>query len=193
MAKENKIRNLAYQFYEKRKGKDNLELDDWLKAEKMVLRKEKISNVFFKFLRHPLFLLCISGVVIWGLQQSYLEREKLLAEKYEIFTKVSPIHSVYYQEIWNQWYAFRDKTPSEEYRRNIQRIVVEAKSIEIRLPILFKDKKIYEDWKEFLRIFWEANYPISREGISEQQLNEKLNSAALLLNDILNRMFKEVR
>ena len=106
--------------------------------------------------------------------------------------KISSIPASYYQEIWNQWYAFKDNMSSEKYRANLQAIVVEAKAIEIQLPLLFKDKKVYEDWLNFLRIYWEANYHISREGISEEKLNEKLNSAATFIDDILNRMYNEL-
>jgi len=158
-----------------------------------IYKRKRISNGFFRFIRHPLFLLFISGILIWGLQQNYLRNEKILERKYEIFKNITPLHTSYYQESWNQWYAFRDKKPSEEYRRNIQRIVVEAKDIQIQLPLLFADKKIYEDWQKFLHIFWEANYQVTREGISEQQLNEKLNSVAPLIDDILSRMYKELK
>lgn len=156
-------------------------------------RKDLKSKWFFRLLRHPLFLLIISGIFIWNLQQHYLEKKDALQKKYDIFKSIATLHGAYYQEIWNEWYAFKDKQPSVEYRRNIQQIVLKAKGIEMEMPFLFKDKKIYEDWGDFLRIFWEAQYPISREGISEEQLNKQLNSATPLIGDILDRMYKELK
>lgn len=189
MTNEDKIRRLAYRLYEKRGRAQGKELDDWLRAERIISGK----TAFFNFIKHPLVVLIVSGVVIFLLQQMYLKNEKRLGKKYEIFKLISPTYVAYYQETWNQWYAFENKTPSEEYRKNIQRVVIEAKTIETQLPIVFKDKKIYEDWHEILSIFWEANYPISREGISEQKLNEKLNKAQPLLNNVLNRMYGEIK
>lgn len=193
MKTENKIAKLAYKFYLKRRCKEGQALADWLKAERIILRRNKVKNRFFAFIRHSLFLLLFSGIAIWSLQQSYLKREKIIEKKYEISKSISSICASYYQEIWNHWFAFRDKTPSEEYRRNIQRIVAEAKAIETQIPIVFKDKIIYEDWQNILHIFGEANHPISREGISEQQLNKILNSANPLIDDMLNRMYKELK
>lgn len=189
---ENKIKRLAYKLYLKRGQKNGEALNDWLKAERVIFNRGRFKDGFFKFIKHPLLLVIMSGIFIWLFQQKYIKNGELLRRKFEIIKIILPIHSSYYQETWNQWYAFQNKTPSVEYRRNIQRIIVEAKAIETQLPILFKDKKIYEDWQNFLHIFWEANYPISREGISEQQLNQKLNSAVPLINDILNRMYKEL-
>lgn len=197
MAIEDKIAKLAYKFYLKREGKNGSALDDWLKAERIILSQNRFINGFFKFIRHPLSVIIISGILssifIWPFQQRYIKNEEMSKRKFEVMKMISPICASYYQETWNQWYAFQNKTPSEKYRGNIQGIVAEAKSIETQLPILFKDKKIYEDWQKILHIFWQANYPISREGISEQQLNEKLNSVNPLLDDILNRMYKELK
>ncbi len=188
MDRENKIRKLAYRFYLKRDKKYNLELKDWLMAEEKIIRQER-----FKLLRHPLFIIFITGFFVWPLQQQYMKNVEMQKIKFEILKRIPAVHASYYQEIWNQRFAFRDKTPSQEYRRNIQRLVVEATDIEMQLPFLFKDRKIYENWKESLQIFHDANYPISRDGISEQQLNEKLNSATPLINDILNRIYKELK
>ncbi len=194
MDREDKIRKLAYHLHLKRNCKEGKnDLDNWLKAEEIVSNRERFMNGSFKFIKHPLLLIIISGVAIWSFQQSYIKNEEMLKRKFEVMKTVSPLYASYYQEIWNQWYAFRDKQQSEEYRRNIQRVVIEAKTIETQLPILFKDKTIYKDWQKILHIFWTANYPVSREGISEQQLNEILNPAGPLINNILNRMYKEVR
>lgn len=181
--KHNKIAKLAYRFYLRRGCRDGYALDDWLKAEKTIFTKIWFKDGFFKFLRHPLLLIFFSGFGIWILQQQFIKNEELLKKKFEVTKTILPVHASYSQEIWNHWFAFQNKTPSEKYRANIQRIVVEAKGIETQIPILFKDKKIYEDRKQLLHIFWEANYPISRERISEQQLNEKLNLAAPLIDD----------
>ena len=191
--REDKIRKLAYHFYLKRNCKEGNDLDDWLKAEGKVFKRERSINGLFKFIKHPLLLIIISGIIIWCFQQRYIKNEETLKQKFEVMKKVSSVCASYYQEIWNQWFAFRDNQQREEYRRNIQRVVIEAKAIETQLPILFKDKTIYKDWREILRIFWDANYPVSREGISEQQLNERLNSATPLIGKILNRMYRELK
>lgn len=191
--KHNKIAKLAYRYYLRRGCRDGYVLDDWLKAEKTIFTKIWLKDGFFKFLRHPLLLIFFSGFGIWILQQQFIKNEELLKKKFEVTKTILPTYASYSQEIWNHWFAFQNKTSSEKYRANIQRIVVEAKGIETQISILFKDKKIYEDWKQLLHIFWEANYPISREGISEQQLNEKLNLAVPLIDDILNRMYKELK
>lgn len=193
MNKKDKIRKLAYYFYLKGNCKERNDLNDWLRAEEVISKRERFVNGVFKFIKHPLCLIIISGSVIWISQQKYIENEEMLKQKFEVMKMVSPLCGSYYQEIWNQWYAFRDKQESEKYRGNIQRIVVEAKTMETQLPILFKDKTIYKNWQEILRIFWAANYSVSREGISEQQLNERLSPSAPLIDDILNKMYKEVR
>jgi len=160
---------------------------------------KKIQNVAIKFikfiwydcLKHPLILLAISGYAIWLLQQGYLKKEKIWEKKYEIFKTVSSLPASYYHEAWNEYYAFKKyKRSSGEYKRNIQCIVDEAKAIQIQLPLFFKDEKIKEDWGKILDVFWETENFISKNMISEQELNEKFSLIDQDIDDILERMYK---
>ena len=190
MIKEDKIRKLAHRFYVLRALKEGHALDDWLKAKIIICWQERIKAC----IKHPLFLLVLSGIIIFLFQRNYIKNEENLKLKYDILKKVSYVHTVYYQEMWNEWYAFRDKTSSEQYRKNIQNIVAESNSIASQLSLVFKDKKIFEDWLQFLHIYWEAQYPISPErgDISEENLNKKLNSANPIFEDLLKRIYKEL-
>jgi|GEM_PF-2774015 len=188
MSSRNQIQNLAYILYLIRGKKEGGALSDWRMAEKIIAW----GNALLDFVKHPLILIIASGLFIWSIQQSYLLSQEKLRMRFETMKMVLPIYTNYYQEIWNEWYAFLNKQPSIEYRRNIQRTVAEAKSIEAQIPILFNDKKIYEDWKKILHYFWEAHYLISREGLTEQQLNDKLNLINPVIGDILNRMYREI-
>jgi len=189
MTREEEIRKLAYELYLKNNKRKDQTLNNWLKAEKIIFWR----NRFFNLLKHPLFLIIVSGGIVWGLQQNYLQNQEKLKMKFEIMKKIRPIHATLYQEIWNEWHAFQNKQSSVEYRKNIQLAMEKTNEIETQIPILFRDREIYKDWKEILNIFWEAEYPISRQEVTEQQLNEKLNLISPLLDDLLNRMYKEVK
>ena len=132
MTREEKIRKLANKLYLKNKNKGAL--DNWLEAEKIIMRRSKLV----KYIKMFLYLIVASGILNFLVQQKYLKREEALRKKYEIRKIIASLPASYYQETWNQWYAFRDKTPSAEYRRNIQRIVVEAKAVQSELPLLIQ-------------------------------------------------------
>lgn len=147
--------------------------------------------------RHPLFLLCVgaalSGLVIWVLQQRYLENQKILDKKYDLIKSVAIIPASYCQEIWNEWYAFKNSTPSTEYRANLQRIAAESNSVYVHLLIFFKDRSIATDWSEFLGVFQKAVYPIGRGPLpSEEDLNIKLNAGLDISTRVLTKMLREI-
>jgi len=198
-----KVGKLAYWFYVMRGRKEGDALTDWVRAERVFVTMDRIKSgtekfavtarkLLWKFLKYPLVVM-LAGLAIWVFQRQYIKSGEVLRNKFEIMRAAPSIYAAYYQETWNQWYAFRNRQPSEEYRRNIQRIAAEAKTIEVQLPVLFRDKQIYEKWRQVMRILWEANYPVGREDVTEQQLNAKLKVAGQLIDDILNSMYKELR
>lgn len=168
------------------------------------------------FWKHPLVLLIVGSLLIWLVQQNALihlkRQEKLLERKYEVISNVASIPAEYYQNMWNYFFAVKNiseiQTKStlsekdwemiqkhearlEKYRTELQTTIIKAKSVEAQL-VLFKNKEIANSWNKFLEIYWRGFYPISREGITEENLNEQLNKAAPYTSKTLRNIFVEL-
>lgn len=151
------------------------------KKDVLTVRERKV----YEWLKHPIILLLIGSGLIWGVQQSILikadREDKALTKKYQILTEMSSIHTDYYQNMWNFFLGKRGKEDIETmrgYRERIQSTVARAKSVEIQLPILFTRKEISDNWSQFLKIYHDAWYKLSREELTEQELNDALNKAS---------------
>lgn len=191
MTKDDEIRKLAYNIYKKRNRQHGSEIEDWLKAENAFVWKERL----FKFLRHPIFLLFISGIAIWFIQQNYLRNEKMLDKKYEILEEMSSIHADYYQKLWNYFYGKQDKEGvgnMREYRREIQSTVARGVSVNTELPILFDNKEISDNWNKFMKTYHDTWYKLTREEVSGQKLNEELNKADPYITKVVQYSYSEL-
>lgn len=173
--------------------------------EKDVLtdRKRKIyewlEKHIYKWLNTPIILLLIGSGLIWGVQLCVLKKvdreEKALAKKYQILTEVSSIHTDYYQNMWNFFFGKIGKEDTETmrgYRERIQSTVARAKSIETQLPILFTKKETSHNWGQFLKIYHDAWYKLSREGLTEQELNDVLNKAEPYIDKVVRSIYTDL-
>jgi len=147
----------------------------------------------------PFVLLIVGGVFIFSLQQKLLvdinRVEKRLDRKYTILTKVSSIPAKCYQEIWNLWHGVDSKEPQEnriKYREKLQTVFVEANSVAVELPVLFENQNIATDWDTFLKMYQAAEYPITRQGISQEELNNKLDVAKPYYQNVVKNISLEL-
>jgi hypothetical protein len=79
-----------------------------------------------------------------------------------------------------------------EYRRNIQSTVAKAVSIGTELPILFKNDDISNNWNKFLQLYHSAWYKLSRENLTEKELNEMLNNATPYIDNAMRSAYNEL-
>lgn len=152
-----------------------------------------------EWLKHPIILLIIGSGLIWWVQQCILikvdREEKTLTKKYQILTEASSIYTDYYQNMWNFFFGKTGKENLEtmrEYRERIQSTVARAKSVEIQLPILFPKKETSDNWSQFLKIYHDAWYKLSREGLTEQELNEALNRASPCIDKVIQDIYTDL-
>lgn len=165
------------------------------KKDILTARERKI----YEWLKNPIILLLIGSGLIWWIQQRILievdRKDKALTKKYQILTEVSSIHTDYYQNMWNFFFGKTGKEDIEtmrKYRESIQSTVARAKSVEIQLPILFTKKETSDNWSQFLKIYHDAWYKLSREGLTEQELNEKLNRALLHIDEVVQDIYTDL-
>lgn len=165
------------------------------KKDVLTVRERKV----YEWLRHPIILLLIGSGLIWLVQQRILievdREEKALAKKYQILTEASSIHTDYYQNMWNFFLGKIGKEDIETmrgYRERIQSTVARAKSVEIQLPILFTKKETSDNWSQFLKIYHDAWYKLSREGLTEQELNDALNKALPCIDKVIHDIYTDL-
>lgn len=165
------------------------------KKDVLTARERKI----YVWLKHPIILLLIGSGLIWWIQQCILievdREDKALTKKYQILTEVSSIHTDYYQNMWNFFFGKTGKEDLETmrgYREKIQSMVARAKSVEIQLPILFTKKETSDNWSQFLKIYHDAWYKLSREGLTEQELNDALNRALPCIDKVIQDIYTDL-
>lgn len=177
------------------KMEDNNKKDTSAKASMAYAKKRSC-----KWSKNPLVLLLIGSGLIWWMQQCILTKvnreEKKLDRKYEMLTNISSIHAEYYHQLWNYFFAKRDKENEEnmrKYRGKIQLVVGRAIAIKTELPVLFKDKEILSNWDKFLEKYHNGWYKSSREGLTEQELNEILNSATPYIHKVIEGIYADLK
>lgn len=71
--------------------------------------------------------------------------------------------------------------------------MAEVNCVGIQIRMTFKNKSIIEDWNNFLKLYHDAEGPITtKEGISEKDLIDKLNAGNKKIDNALENMLKEI-
>ena len=131
-----------------------------------------------------------------------IRQQKRLDEKYASITEVAELSGEYYQGIWNVYFGIIGKEDAEAlrwYRDQVQKASARASGVGIKLSMLFSDPAIAQEWKQAMKIYHDAHYPLGRPEergkINEEYeklLNEKLRPADPLLESMIEKMQAEL-
>lgn len=88
---KDKIEKLAYSFYLKRNKKENRTLDDWLRAERVILRNERKKEIYKYILKIiPISALICTVLTLWITWSNYELTHRPFLEIQPVFFKCHP-------------------------------------------------------------------------------------------------------
>jgi len=159
---------------------------------------KRIFNWLCDHTKHPLSLLIVGSLGISCAQHivftSIDRSERRLNRKYELLQRASSLPVELYQDTWNLWYSEKNRSRKGEAKHasNVQSLYVEANAMDAELTVLF-GSETSQDWGKFLKIYANAQYPITRDGISEEKLNKELKKAVYYIERVVSDIAKAVK
>jgi len=155
-------------------------------------------------LRNGIVLLLLTNLITncltFGYQQNKIhqiqQQEKLFEKQQELFVNAFVMPSKMYSAIWGMWYAVQENASQNEREKRaekLQSFFDEANIIGVELSLNFKNQNIYKDWDNFMQKYHHAQYPITREGITEKELNKRLHEADVYIENMQKNMYLEIK